>query len=138
MGLTSMSGPVYGAKQTLFSVYRHAVITAQSALEVFEIAVPTTEDWLVSRVAVYCVAAGSAAAGVDVQDDGASILTGVITATAGAPAYGVPTATGGEDEGKIVAAGSAVTVKVTTGTTTAAGELTVIVEGYRRYVGAEL
>ncbi len=134
MGTTRFSGPVYGAKNVLFSVSRTAVVTAQTALAVLEIDVPATENWGICEVHAFCTGAGSAAGLVNVKTGTTAILATNITLVANDDVVGVAPVTSGEDEGYIVASSAVLTVVVTTGTTTAVADLTVNVIGYRRSV----
>ena len=137
---SAVSGPLYGASRILAQVSRSSVATSQTGLELYEVTVPATEDWQATRAEVYCTVAGSAAATVDIKDDGTSVLPSVITLTANAPAQKAVTADASEDivdGGKNIAAGSAVTFLITTGATTGASEVTIALHGYARYVGAE-
>ncbi len=131
MGTTRFSGPVYGAKAVLFAASVASLATAQSAVEMFEIDVPATEDWLFCEATLYCTAAGSAAAAVSIKDDGTTVgsaMTAIVNDSVGQTF----TPSSGEDEGLVVAASSNVTVVVATGTTTGPSNVMVAVYGYRR------
>ena len=78
--------------------------------------VPSDEDWLVTNASVYCTTE-AAAATCDLKDDGTSILASAIALSAAAPAAASVTASAGEDEGALIAGGSAITVHLTTGGT---------------------
>lgn len=135
MGLTSFSGPAFGAKTLLFSVHKDTVATAQTDLEIFEIDVPTGEDWHLTNVAVYADVAGSAAATIDVEAATTSVLSAAITCVADDNAVATVATDAGEFAGKRVAAGTAITVDITTGTTTAPEDISVHVYGFIRYAG---
>lgn len=133
MGRVSLDGPVFGAHQVLAQWVRGtAPALSQTDLEWYEVAVPADEDWYVTRVRAYAVVAGTAAATVDVEDDGTSILTGNITLVAAGDAAGTLTTPAGTR----IAASSVVTFDVTTGATTAPSDFGVRVEGWKRFVGA--
>lgn len=136
MARTEYKGPVYGAITVLSSVSKDTVAISQTDLEVFQMDVPADEDWFVTRVSAYCDDAGTVAATVDVEDDGVSILSSVITLVSDDAVERAITADPGEDEGKKVAAGSVLTVDVTSGATTGPSDITVTIEGYRRKIGA--
>ena len=136
MGRTSFSGPVYGGVGLLHVVAKDSVATAQTDLEINEVRLPDDEDWFVTRVQAYCDDAGSAAAALDVEDDGDSILSGALTLTSDSSVVSVPTTDPGEDAGKRVAAGSLLTVDITTGNTSGPADVQITIVGYRRYVGA--
>ena len=135
MGRTEFSGPVYGAVGVLAVAHIDSVAADSTDLEVFQIDVPATEDWFITRVAAYCGNQGNGGT-VDVEDDGASVLTANITLATADSVESTPTTTSPEDEGRKVAAGSTLTVDATDGATTAISDLTVTVEGYKRKIGA--
>lgn len=134
MGRTNFSGPVYGGKAVLASFSRSTVATDQTDLEIFEVNVPADEDWYITGVRAYCDGAGSAAATLDVEDDGASMLDAAITLVSDDEVVTDLDADSGEDAGHKVEASSVITVDATTGTTTAPTEITVQIEGFRRYI----
>lgn len=131
MARTRFDGPLYGARGILLQVYKDSVDTGQTDLEIFEIAVPADEDWYVDRVHVYCDARGSAADNIDVEDAGTTILSGNVTLVADADTAGTLSSNPYR-----IAASNAVTVDATTGNTSGAADITVTVEGWRRYIAA--
>lgn len=138
MSKSAVSGPLYGAQQLLFTVHKDTVATGQTDLEIFEIDVPTDEDWYVTHVRTYCDVAGTVAATIDIEDDTTSILSAAITLVADDSVSTAVTADAGEYSGKRIAAGSNVTVDATTGATTAPDDITIHVYGYIRFAGAEV
>lgn len=131
MGRTSFDGPVYGALGILAQMYVDTVAVSQTDLENFEVTVPADEDWYVTRIYAYTTLAGTAAATVDVEDDTVSLMSANITLVTNASTQGTLSPAAPR-----IAASSAVTFDVTTGATTAPLDITVTVEGYRRYIGA--
>ena len=136
MAQTSFSGPVYGGQQLLVSLHKDTVATGQTDLEIFELDVPTDEDWYLTHVRTYCDVAGAVAATLDIEDDTVSVLSAAITLVADDSVSTAIAADTGE-RGKRVAAGSNLTIDATTGATTAPDDITVHIYGYVRYVGAE-
>lgn len=109
MGKTAFSGPVYGAKATLFS----AAFTPSTGVTASPIGtiVPSGEDWYATEVALYRGSTGSTNLLITVLDDSTSIGTvGVGGSSATGPAVvSVLAADSGEYEGTRIASGSVVT-----------------------------
>jgi hypothetical protein len=110
MGVTRFSGPVYGAKETLFSAGPVSASTGSSA--VFAgIIVPVGEDWYVTELSMFRTSTGSTNFVVSVQDDSTTIgSVGVGASSIAAGAVTVFTADGGEHEGLRILTGSTVTL----------------------------
>ena len=132
MGRTSMEGPVYGAKSLLYYCQRETIGTGSTDVEQGQITVPATEDWYITNVSAYSTTAGTTGS-VNVLKGTTTILGSAITLSAGADVKGTITTTPGEDEGKLVAGGSVLSVQATVGATTAATNVQVSVFGYIRY-----
>lgn len=132
MGITRMSGPMFGASGVQFVVSLSTVATAQSAAEVYEITVPTTQDWIILNAEAYCTTAGSAAATFNVTDDGTDIFSAAGTLVAATPVRLTAPTTDGEDIGTRVAAGSALKVVMTTGNTSGPSNVQIQIIGSRR------
>lgn len=130
MGITRVSGPLYGAKSLLLMAAASSVATGGES-EIFEFDVPADEDWYITNVNAYCTACDSSAATCNIKDDGTAIMSAV-TFVADDNAAGTITATAGEDEGKAVAGGSALTFLVTAGNTTAVADVHISVHGFIR------
>ena len=133
MGITRFSGPVYGALGILATAHTTSIATSASAAEFYEVTVPASEDWYVTSAQAYCTNQGNAAT-VDVQDDGASIFGAAMTLVTNGPSTGGTITNDQTEEGKKIAASSAVTFKGTNGITTAAANVTVVLYGWRRRV----
>lgn len=134
MGRTEFSGPVYGAVGVLAVAHIDSIGPSVTDTEIFQIDVPSTEDWFITRVAAYCSNQGNAGT-IDVEDDTASVLSASITLATADSVESAVAASAGEDEGRRVVAGSSITVDATVAATTAATDITVTIEGYRRKVG---
>lgn len=135
MGLTEFSGPVYGAIGILAIANLDPIGPSVTDSEIFQIDVPSDEDWYLTRVAAFCTDQGNAGA-IDVEDDGASVLASSLVLVTGDSVEVAIVADSGEDMGKRVAAGSSLTVDATVGATTPATDVTVTIEGYKRKIGA--
>lgn len=131
MGRTSFSGPAYGAKSLITTVTRASIAPSSSNLELLEITLPLTEDWMITEVRAYCSNQGNGGT-VDVTDDAVTILPTPLALVTAAGATAVLAADGGEDEGKRVAAGSVLRVLANDGITTAAADVVVNVYGFIR------
>jgi hypothetical protein len=110
MGKTSFSGPVYGAKQTLFSVGPIAASTGSSAVFAGTV-VPPGEDWFATELLVYRNSTGSTNFVVSLHDD--STLMGTATVSGSSIAvsnYSIITKDASEYEGARLASGSVLTL----------------------------
>ena len=132
MAQTNFRGPVYGAVQQLIVAHIDTVVTSQTNAEIYEYTVETQADWYGMQVQGYAAGAGTVATTIDVKDDGTSILSAPITLSTGGVTSQTITADSGEDAGKKIAAGSAITIIAATGATTAPTDITVVLVGYRR------
>lgn len=129
MARTGHDGPDYGA----LGILAHAVsnpAVSQTDLEIYETTVPADEDWYVHRVHVWCDTAGvTPTATVDIEDDTVSILSSAMTLVADTPVIGTLAVADTR-----VAASSALTFDITTGTT-APTLVHIVAEGWRRFIG---
>lgn len=131
MGKSAFSGPVYGAKATLFSF---GPVNAATSTVLGGIVVPVGEDWYGTELAVFRNSTGSTTAIVTVLDDSSVVgatpaITSSLTALA---AIKVLPTDGGEYEGTRIASGSTVTFTVSD---TNLG-LCVSLSGYRRFINS--
>lgn len=109
MGKCAMSGPVYGAKATLFSFGPVTPSTGATGTLGGTI-VPAGEDWFATEVALYRNSTGSTNLVVSVLDDSTSAATvGVGGSSIAAGAVTIFATDGGEYEGYRLASGSVVT-----------------------------
>jgi hypothetical protein len=135
MGRTRFSGPVFGAKQSLFSVGGIAASTGSSAIFAGTV-VPTGEDWYISDIAVHRNSTGSTDFRVSVHDD--STLVGSVAVGGSSIVAGnctTVTADSGEYGAK-VAAGSVLTLSHSSHAGPNIG-VSVNVSGYVRFSGTE-
>lgn len=136
MGKTAFSGPVYGAKQTLWSGGPFAASTGSSATFAGT-KVPSGEDWYATELALYRNSTGSTNFVVSLLDD--STLVGSVnvggSSLAAVSNITVFTPTGGEYEGAFVASGSVLTFAHSSHAGPNA-ELSVTLSGFRRFVNS--
>lgn len=133
MGRTNFSGPLYGAKATLFGVTA-AASTGSSA--VFSGArVPSGEDWYVTELSLYRASTGSTSLVISLHDDSTLVTTVGVggSSLAGAGSVTILAADGGEYEGTRIASGSVLTLSHSSHAGPNAG-LTVVVRGYTRFI----
>lgn len=135
MSTGTSKGPFMGASTVLATAYRATVAAGSTGLEVFQIDLPTDEDWYVTRVAAYCSNQGNGGS-VNPKGGGVALLAAPITLVTADSIEATPTPDAGESAGKRVAAGTSLTVEATDGATTAIADLVVTIEGYKRKVGA--
>ena len=139
MGRTRFSGPVYGAKQTLFSIGRDSLSTgAGSGVSTAFAAtiIPAGEDWYACEFQAFRGSTGSSVTGFWVKDDSTVVSSVTMTSTtAEANSIAIITPDGGEKEGVRMLSGSTITFGHTN--SSAQGALTnvsVALFGYRRFV----
>jgi hypothetical protein len=141
MGRTRFTGPVYGAKQTLFSIGA-STLSSGAGSGVSTIAagtiVPLGEDWYVTEFQAFRGSTGSSATGFWVTDDSTVMSSITITSTvANANSIAIITPDGGEKEGARIASGS--TVHFWYSNSSAQGGLSNCswaLFGYRRFVNS--
>lgn len=110
MGKTSFSGPVYGSKETLFSVGPIAASTGAVAACAGTI-VPSGEDWYATELVLFRNSTGSTNLVLTLLDDSSAVGTvgvGGSSATAASAITVLPTDSG-EFEGTKIAGGSTIT-----------------------------
>lgn len=129
MGRTRFSGPVYGGKETLFSV---VASVAGSTGGIGRTKVPAGEDWFITDVSLGRESTGVATLAIRVTDDSTVVSSLAIGSTAATSTVAALTADAGEDEGVKVAAGSQLAVAVSASTAT--GEVSVAISGFRRFL----
>ncbi len=133
MGKTAFSGPVYGAKETLWSVGPIAASTGAVAVCAGTI-IPTGEDWYGTELVMFRNSTGSTNLVMTLIDDSTTVGTvgvGGSSATAASAITVLPT-DGGEFEGTKLAGGSTLTLSHSSH----AGpniNLFVAVHGFRRF-----
>lgn len=132
MGISRVSGPLYGASGVLFTRSLASTTTAQSAAEIYEITVPTTQDWIVELAEAYCTTAGSDAATFNLTDDGTDVFTVAGTLVSATAVRLTAPVTSGQDVGTVVAAGSTLKIVLTTGDTSAPTNVDIQIIGTRR------
>lgn len=133
MGKTSFSGPLFGAKASLFCAGPVAASTGSSA--VFSGAVvPRGEDWYATDLSVYRNSTGSTDLTISVHDD--STLVGSIAVLGSSGIVGNSTRftpDSGEYQGIRIASGSTVTFSHSSHAGPNAN-LQVVLSGYRRWI----
>ena len=140
MGRTRFSGPVYGAKQTLYSIGASTLSSGSGngvANSIFAgTIVPVGEDWYACEFQAFRGSTGSSATGFAVLDDSTVVSSITFTSTTAAQnSINIITPDGGEKEGVRIASGS--TVHFVYSNSSAQGGLSnvaVSLFGYRRYV----
>lgn len=152
MGLTRFSGPVYGAKATLWS-YGPVTLTtnASSQLET-SITVPAGEDWMVTDVWCNCSTCSSAGNRFSIKSEGGSTvgivrIQGMLPSTVAQTVYTVDagtsttlhdyqsiTPTAGHFEGLYVPAGS--TLRFASTGVNPQAKVNFKVNGYIRFVSS--
>lgn len=142
MGATRFSGPVYGAKQTLFSCSKQDVSSgAGSGLAGIVIAgtvVPSGEDWYATEFTVYRGSTGSTSLGLAVLDDSSVVSSATITSSlAAAKQQNIIAADAGEYEGTRILSGSVVEFSLSQSSAVgASSNVTVQLSGYRRFISS--
>jgi hypothetical protein len=135
MGRTRFSGPVFGAKQSLFSVGGIAASTGSSAIFAGTV-VPTGEDWHITEIAIHRNSTGSTNFVVSLHDDSTLVgSVGVGGSSIVASNCTTVTADAG-DIGAKVLAGSVLTLSHSSHAGPNIG-LSASVYGYVRFSGTE-
>lgn len=136
MGRTRFSGPVYGAKQTLFSVGHPTLSSGAANAVAAATIVPVGEDWYATEFQAYRGSTGSSAGGFWVTDDSTVLSSITFTSTtAGANTINILTPDGGEKEGVRIVSGSTVEFRYTDAASKAAmTNCSWALFGYRRFV----
>jgi hypothetical protein len=135
MGRTRFSGPVYGAKQTLFSIGWPTLSTGTSTVAAATI-VPVGEDWYATEFQAYRGSTASSQAGFSVLK-GSTVLSSITftSTTADANQINIITPDGGEKEGKRIPSGSTVFFRYADVSSQAAlTRVSWMLTGYRRFV----
>ena len=140
MGLTRMSGPVYGAKALLWSAsFNSTSALSTSAATAFgAVRVPAGETWFVTELNAYRGSTHSTTTVVGLTDDSTVIGTVALTSSlAGVIGSTTLATTAGEYEGTEVAANSTLALTLQEGTSSIAGQdLTAWVYGFRRFLSS--
>ena len=142
MGITRMSGPVYGAKSLLWSVHRDNQLpgaTDTTTVTFASVRVPSYEDWFVTEFKAYRGSSGSTAVTTTYNlTDDSTVIASLATASsaAGIMLSTTPTADAGEYEGVRVVANSTLAITVGHGGSSAAvsSDVSMWVYGYQRYI----
>lgn len=109
MGKTAFSGPVYGAKQTLFSMGPAAASTGVIAA-IAGTVVPAGEDWYATELVLYRNSTGSTNLVISLLDDSTTVgSVGIGGSSIAAGNIAIFTPDGGEYEGTRLASGSVLT-----------------------------
>jgi hypothetical protein len=135
MGWTRFSGPVYGAKQTLFSIGAQTLSTGTSTVAAATI-VPVGEDWYATEFQAYRGSTGSSQGAFWVTDDSTVVSSITFTSTtANANTINIITPTAGEKEGLRIVSGSTVRFHYSDASSQAAmTQCSWALFGYRRFV----
>lgn len=135
MGRTRFSGPVYGAKQTLWSVNVPTTSSGVSTVAAATI-IPAGEDWYATEFTGYRGSTGSSQFGVSITDDATVVSSVTFTSTtAGAIGINVIAPSPGEKEGLLMASGSTLRAWYADATSVAAmTNVSWVLSGYRRFI----
>jgi len=139
MGRTSFSGPVYGAKATLFTAYQHTQSSGAGnglTSTIVNVTVPAYEDWYATEVFAYRGSTGSTGLICRVLDD--STIVGTVTLNSSlqdASSGAIVTADGGEYEGARIAAGSVVSFTLANSSVApTSSNITITLRGFTRLI----
>lgn len=88
MGLTRFSGPVYGARGTLWSFDRQTVSSGATTAVIAKTIVPSNEDWFVSDINT-SMSSNSSNAQVIYKSKSGGTVTGMLTVSAGTSTSGI-------------------------------------------------
>ena len=137
MGKTAFGGPVYGAKSLLFSAQMALPALTSTVAQTFGATiVPSYEEWYITEFKAFRGSTGSTGALFELVDD-STIIGSVVIGSSVANATGSTTltATPGEYEGLLVAAGSTLAITVTeTSTTVGSSNIAGYAYGFIRYI----
>lgn len=135
MGRTRFSGPVYGAKQTLWSANLAATSTGASTVAAATI-IPVGEDWYATEFQVYRGSTGSSQGAFWITDESTVVSSVTFTSTtAGANTINIITPDGGEKEGTRLLSGSTLRLWYSDASSQAAQtNVSWMLTGYRRFV----
>ncbi len=144
MGLSRMSGPLYGAKSLLWSVHRDNQLPAASdttTVTIASIRVPAYEDWFITEFKGFRGSSGSTAVTTtwNLTDDSTVVASLATTSSeSGLMLSTTPAATAGEYEGVYVAANSTLAITIGHGGSSAAvsSNVTAWVYGYIRFLSS--
>lgn len=140
MGKTAFSGPVYGAKSLLISVSGDiaAATDASSFVTLFGMSVPSYEDWYVTEMRAYRPSTHSTLSVFRLVDDSTVVADIAITSSLAAQSGStIITPSAGEYEGQRIAAGSALSLTATAGSTGVASTgVKLMVYGYIRFINS--
>ena len=146
MGKTSFSGPVYGAKALLWSVYRNTQLPASNdttTVTVGQIRVPGYEDWLITEFKAWRGSSGATAVTTTytLRDDSTGVAT-LVTASsvAGLMLSTTVVRTAGEYEGYQAVANSTLDITVSHGGSSVAisSNISWWVYGFIRFISSSL
>lgn len=137
MGKTAFSGPVYGAKGTLFSVHRAVVSSGVSSQVIASIAVPAYEEWFLTEIIASASSGTTGAMGANLLANSSAVpgSTATITSTETATVAEI-TRSEGEFEGFRVLSSQTIEVIADTGGSSVAaiGNMNVTVRGFTRWI----
>lgn len=143
MGKTAFSGPVYGAKCALWNPFVLKVSSGATTQQVAMTRVPTYEEWYVTEALFQCstcstgAAAASSVANVQFKANNSTLMAPQIFQNTNTVVLVTLTPTPGEYEGRLIAAGSTITLVAAGGDTAVAMEsLRAELRGYIRFVSS--
>jgi hypothetical protein len=138
MGKTAFSGPLFGAKSLLASVYLPDVSSGANAgisTTIGGAIVPAGEDWLVTDFYAGRESVGSTDHGFALDDDGSNVSSITLDSSLAQRKIVAITADAGEFAGKAIASGSTITFRMVTSSGIAASSgIHVSLYGYPRYI----
>lgn len=146
MGLTRMSGPLYGAKSLLWSFSRSSTVAPSTSITTFaQMIVPAGQDWYITDFHAFRESTHSTAFVLSLSDDStratASTRTvadvAITSSLAAQNASTVVSVDAGEYEGRRVAAGSTLTLQLANGgSSVTASPFTAWAYGFIRFVSS--
>lgn len=141
MGKTAYSGPVYGAKQTLFSVHVSDISSGAGngvSTNLGMTRVPVGEDWYACEFAYHRGSTGSTGIEFSVQANSSKISSVTIASSAADQMnFILITPDGGEYEGTRIASLSTVSFNVVQSSVApATSNVTLSLYGYRRFINS--
>lgn len=139
MGKTSFSGPVYGAKATLFTAYQHTQSSGAGDginSTIAKVTVPAYEDWYATELFASRGSTGSTGLICRVLDDSTALVSVTLNSSlADASSGAIVTADGGEYEGSRIVAGSVVSFTlVNSSVTPTSSNITMTLRGFTRLI----
>lgn len=134
MGKTSFSGPLYGAKQSLFSAAFKASSGASTSV-MAGVIVPAGEDWYATEISLHKASTGSTGFVAVARKGSTALSSQAITSSLVGSTSIIVTADAGEYEGKRLASGSTITFEALS-PTVPTSRVTMVLSGFRRFVSS--